>query len=596
MITVEQDMIGSLILGFKYYPPYIDGVKRLGATFEPSTKKWVLPRNRFNVFRDEFKGQIFFKTPEWEITGEAPPDYSKLYEFETECDIDALGFKPDRQPFTYQRFGIKFLVDRLESVGMAFIADDVGIGKTCQAMGAFKYMQDFDKVKDITIVCKKSIKQQWADEINDFLDVDADIYVVPDNKNKRMKMYEDIKNNPRKTILIINYHLLLKDVDLIKTDMTIYDEVHVAKKYNGEINKACRKLTKKANYCLFMTGTPIMTNPEDMYGIVSIKDQKYFGSFKEFQKEFFTYYNNGRYTNLVGFKNLDILREKIQKIILRRTSGEVAIDLPEIVTVKKVCNMDAKQKGCMEIATEKTQRTEEKIAVLKKRYAELKKNGEDVDGIYAEIAKLEASLKGFIAIEQAIANTPVMFHYSKSMGVKQIYKDVTPSPSYLSDKMVKFLDLAESIRDAGGKVVCFTKYETVAQYCTDLLNRNGINTVIYSGGMSGEDRDNAVHEFKNNDEVTAIIGTDAMAEGLNLQCANNLINIDLPFNVAIYNQRLGRIRRAGSKYSTSFVYNLITKESIDETIWNKVEETENTFDSFVSVDKAQSELLRKLNN
>ena len=94
--------------------------------------------------------------------------------------------------------------------------------KTIQAMGAFKYLYDHNEVKDIVIVCKKSIKYQWMDEIQTFLNLDADIYIADDNKKKREKTYDEIKNNPKKTILIINYHLLLNDSDLIKCDMTVY--------------------------------------------------------------------------------------------------------------------------------------------------------------------------------------------------------------------------------------------------------------------------------------------------------------------------------------------------------------------------------------
>jgi SNF2 family DNA or RNA helicase len=595
MITVEQDLFGALLLSFKYYPDYIERVKTLNATFDPDTKKWTIPASRLLTLKATFPGELFFKTPEWVITGDKPPDYSHLYTFTNPCKISSLGWNKGVYPFKYQEFGIQFLVDRLKTYKMAFIADDVGLGKTIQAMGAFKYLFDMGEVKDIVVICKKSIKYQWQDEIQTFLDLDADIYVVDDNKKKREKAYEDIKNNPRKTILILNYHILMNDADLIKADMTIYDEVHFAKKYNGEINKGCKTLTKKAKYCLFMTGTPVMSNPEDMYGIVNIKDSKYFGSHKTFKDRYIVEYYNGRFKTIVGYRNLDELRDKVQSIILRRTANEVSIDLPEVVPIAKYCTLDAKQMGCLEIASAKTVETEKKIAyfksMLKSGIAETEKQK-----IVAEITKAEGALKGFIAVEQAIANTPVMFHYSKSKGVKAVYKDVTPSPSYLSDKMVRLIELVESISDAGRKVVCFTKYETVAQYVVDLLARNKIKSVMYTGTMSDENRNLSVQTFKNDDECVAIIGTDAMAEGLNLQIANSLINIDLPFNIATYNQRVGRIRRTKSKYDKAFVYNLITRGSIDENIYNKIKETANTFDAVVSVDAAQSAMLKDLSN
>jgi len=597
MIIVEQDMLGSLLCSFKYYPDYITRMKSIKGQFDPTTKKWILPQSQFSALKQTFAGELYFKTPEWEIEGTEPPDYSHLYSFTTSCDTSKLGFKIN--PFNYQVFGIKFLVDRLETLGMSFIADAPGLGKTLQAMGAFKYMFDNGKVKNLIIVCKKSIKHQWQKEINKFLNHGFDIYIADDNKKKREKTYEEIKNNPKPTILIANYHLLLNDSDLIKKrvnpEMVCYDEVHTAKKYNGEINKACRAITKSAKYCLFMTGTPIMSEPADMYGIVSIKDNKYFGPFKDFHNRYIVEYWNGRYKNTVGVKNLDELRGKIQNMILRRTSGEVSIDLPEVLEINKECKKDAVQEAAMQRASEKSEAVEAKIDSLKKKY-KAEDDAAVKQKIYVEIQKFEASLKGLIAVEQIIANSPYMLCLSKSKMIKHDYADVTPPLGYYSDKMIILLDIIETIRDAGQKVVCFTKYETVAAYVVAYLAKNKIKSVMYSGSVNDNDRVARLNEFEYDDDCVAIIGTDAMAEGLNLNFASNLINIDLAYNIAIHNQRIGRITRAGSKHTVSMVYNLITEDSIDQNIYNKIEETRNTFNGFVEVDKAQSELLKQLNN
>lgn len=593
MITVEQDMLGSLVCSFKYYPNYIDRMKQLKAQFDPNTKKWILPLYKYNDLKNMFKGELFFKTPEWQINNTPPPDYSSLYNFNTNCNINSLDFKIN--PFNYQKFGIKFLVDRLESYGMSFIADAPGLGKTLQAMGAFKYMFDNGKIKHLVIVCKKSIKYQWQKEINKFLNHGFDIYIADDSKKKRLKVYEDIKNNPNPTILIANYHLLLNDSNLINADMVIFDEVHTAKKYNGEINKVCRDITKSAKYCLFMTGTPIMSNPEDMYGIVSIKDKKYFGSLKEFKAKHIVEYYNGRFKNVVGFKNLDELRSKIQSIIIRRTSSEVAIDLPEVLEINKECKRDSVQTLAMTRAKKKSDDVESRMDKLKKSIKS-DTSQEDKNKIYIEVQKLEASLKGLIAVEQIIADSPYMLGLSKSKAIKFDYADITPPNTYMSDKMTILLDLIETIRDAGEKVVCFTKYETVAVYVVALLAKNKINSVMYSGSVNDKDRVKRLNEFENDDDCIAIVGTDAMAEGLNLNFASNVINIDLAYNNAIHEQRYGRITRAGSKHTISMVYNLITDDSIDVNLHNKILETKNVSNGFIDVDKAQSDLLKQLNN
>ena len=593
MIIVEQDMSGNLICSFKYYPDYISRMKSVGGRFDPGTKKWTVSLNKYSDLLKTFKGELMFKTPQWEIEGKEPPDYSYLYELDNPIDVEKLGFK--LKPFKYQDFGIKFTVDRLLKYGMSFIADDVGLGKTLMAIGAIKYMTDNNNAKRIVIMCKKSIKTQWASEIKKFVDMNADVYIADKSKSKRDKVYEEIDNNKNNTILIVNYHLLLNDADKVKADMVVLDECHTVKKYNGELNKACRKVAKKSKYCLFMTGTPIMNNPEDIYGIISIKDQKYFGSHKEFKKKYITEYYNGKFASVVGYKCLDELREQIQALIIRRTEKEVAIELPDVTVINKYCEIDETQRKGIEKANELSQEVNKRIGDLKRKYT-TESDKDKKQELYTKILQLNESLKGFIAVEQIIANSPVMLGMSKSKAISKQYEEVIPDDKYRSSKMEMLLDLISDIVEAGKKVVCFSKYETVVNYVSTLLDKAKIKNVTYSGGLTDDERENAISSFQNDDDMQVLIGTDSLAEGNNLQIANNLINIDLPYNVATFRQRSGRIRRAGSKYSKAFVYNLLTEESIDINIYRKVIETGEVFDGLISADKAQSELLKKLNN
>lgn len=583
MITVQQDN-NNLILSFKYYEEYIYKSKKIGAKFDRYNKAWMLPICNFKKMKDEFAGELYFKTPEWEITKQPPPDYSQIYKFDTVINIEELEFKI--QPFNYQKFGIKFIIDRLLNNGMAFLCDDVGLGKTIQAIGAIKYIMSNNLSSNVVIVCKKSIKEQWKEEIEKFVNIDANIYVIPGTKSKRNKIYKQIEEDKNPKITIVNYHILLNDKKHYKPDFVIYDEAHVAKKVNGEINKSCRHITKKSNYCLFMTGTPIMNKPDDLYGIVSIKDKKYFGSsYKEFESMYITKSNN----KTVGYKNLDELRLKCQRLILRRTANEVVIDLPEIFEINKYIEMDNLQKETSKFVEKMIEKTEEKLL-------ELNSSNINTPDIAEKIKKIDGSMKGFIAIEQVLANNPRLFAYSKSKSVVHNYKPYTPDENYISNKYSKLLDIMEDIKESGNKAIIFTKYETVAKHVAAFLNKNKIQSVVYFGSLNGDQRENVIKSFKYNDEISAIIGTDSLAEGVNLQCANTVIHIDLPYNIAIYQQRNGRARRAGSEHKTVIVYNLITKGSIDESIYKKIRETKQNFDVFISSNTEQSKLLKKLSN
>lgn len=592
MITVDlQD--GKLKLSFKYYQDYINRVKQIGAKFIFSEKSWILDVENINKLNETFKGELYYRTPEWEITGATPPDYSKLYEFKSNINVDSLGFK--LPPYNYQKFGIKFLIDRLEEEKVAFIGDDVGIGKTAQAIGTIKhFMSNVSRETfKVIIVCKKSIKEQWKEEIERFIDLDAKVLVALDGK-KRFKTYEEYISEDR-GILIVNYHLLLNDSKLLKADYVIFDEVHTAKAYKKKINRACNEITKNADMCLFMTGTPIMSKIEDLYGILSIKDEKYLGKYSDFKKKHIIEHYNGNYSQVVGYKNLDELREKVQRIILRRTANEVSIDLPEVVEMKKLCNKDSLQLLCEEICKEKIDEVQTKIEALTSKY-KFEKDNEKKQTIFLEIQKSKESMKGFIAVRQAIANSASLLKESKSPMIRKMYESVNIPKDYQSGKMEQILDIIDSIVEADKKCIVFTKYETMVNFLSKHLSSLKINNVSYSGSLNDETRNANLKTFKTDPECKVIIGSDALAEGVNLNMADTVINIDLPFDFAIYNQRVGRSRRAGSNHKTTFVYNMITEDSIDEQIYDKVINTKNTFDAFISVNSEQSKILKELNN
>lgn len=586
MITVELINDYELKLSFKYYKEYIDKMHELNAVYDKPSKSWTINKNKLKLLERKFEGELFFKTPKWKIQGGQPDDYSNLYTFNIDVNIDELGFK--LKPFKYQEFGIKFTIDRLMNEKIALLCDDVGLGKTIEAIGTIKYLLDNNLAKDIAIVCKKSLKLQWKEEIEKFIDIDANVYIVEDIKSKRCKTYKKINLDKNKTITILNYHILLNDSKELKPNYIIFDECHTAKKYNGEINKACKKIASNSKYCLFMTGTPIMSRPEDIFGIISIKNKKYFGgTFSDFEDKYVVKVDYP-YKHIVGYKNLDELRDKVQKLILRRTADEVDIDLPDIFEINCKIKIDEVQRKALDFVKEKSEYNQSCL---------LKIQDENKSDEYLEnIKKLESIAKGYIAIEQIVANNPRLLHLSKSNKIRNSYKKYTPSGNYVSNKYLKLLDIVEELQSAGKKAIVFTKYETVVKHLCDYLYSKGIKSSAYYGVMNEDIRNKNVSEFKYDDSITCFIATDAGAEGLNLQFANTVIHFDLPFTDSIYTQRNGRARRAGSKYSKVIAYNLISEDTIDENIYKRMKDTKNTFDVFVSADEAQSKLLKQLSN
>ena len=129
MVSVElhHENDEKLIISFKYYKDYIDRIKTLGGKFDPDNRVWVLDKHMINDLDALFSGELYYKTPKWELMNIDPPQYDKMYKINRNIDISELNFK--LQPFKYQEYGIKFLIDRLYTHSMAFICDGMGLGK-----------------------------------------------------------------------------------------------------------------------------------------------------------------------------------------------------------------------------------------------------------------------------------------------------------------------------------------------------------------------------------------------------------------------------------------------------------------------------------
>ena len=122
------------------------------------------------------------------------------------------------------------------------------------------------------------------------------------------------------------------------------------------------------------------------------------------------------------------------------------------------------------------------------------------------------------------------------------------------------------------------------------------NVLLYTGAESDNIRETAIDYFKNTTTYNILIGTEAMAEGLNLQNAKYIINIDQPDTLAIKTQRIGRARRAGSQFDNVIIYDMITSSSTkaqskDEERLENILNNQNITDALVSIDDAQRKAL-----
>ena len=592
MITVKERPDTNLEVRFDYYQPYVDKMHKVSfAEFDKEDKCWIVPSFASTELEEEFKGELAYLTPKWEIDNEKVPDYKEQYKISRDIKVPTLKLKP----FDYQEYGIKYMINKLYDNKMVMNCDDVGLGKTLSAIGTLKYMIDNFGYKKIIIVCQKSLKAQWLSEIKKFSDIVDNTmkpFIVGGTKKQREKTYQEI-SNLNEYLVITNYHTVMNDKDIIKKfnfDMLICDEVHKIKARTGVINKAMQEVCKNIKKAVFLTGTPVTDKPDDLFGIVQIIDKKYFGKWKDFESRYITKDTSSRYERIVGYKHLDELREKCQNLIIRRTEKEVNISLPEVMPTKEIfTQIDAVQNKIADKITKMRKDLSENIDTLKNKNNLTKKEKLDLE-------KYQSIEKGLIACSQANADDPRLFTMSSSKMMKKLFSDLVPKNYKRSEKMEALLEEIESI-PSDEKIIIFSKF---ARCCcliaSDIESELKLKTLIYDGSKDDTERTDIINKFNNDSSYRILIMSAAGEEGLNLQVARHQFNFEVPDNPASETQRKGRIRRAGSIYDRVFTYTLLTENTIDISKLEKLNKAKELVGNLVELDEAQSNAIKQAMN
>lgn len=587
MLTLTLMPCGDISIKSDYY--YRDRIKTvLGARFDYDTKEWIVPYGALGLVEKEFRGELVYKTPRWVMHNEPMPDMEAMYRIHDQTiTVPVMKLKP----YDYQRYGIRFMIDRILRKGFVLNADDVGLGKTLMTIGTLKWFIENRNVRKILIICKKSIKGQWIDEIMKFTDFDVDGYRLIKTGStvaKRRRAYDEFEKSG-KAVLVTNYHSFINDTDQfldMDIEFVVIDEVHSIKAREGVLNNNIGKVVT-GKPTVFLTGTPIMSKPEDIYGIIQMVDKNYFGEWNWFCRRYLTIETHGIYgPRVVGAKNLDELRGKVQDIVIRRTEFEVSIQLPKVVLKRINCEMDAVQVAILQ----KIQFLQDEI----NNAVETLRNDPSRDPETAlKLEKLDGIGKSYIAAKQAASTDPRMFLMTKSKMMQAEFGSLIPKQYSMSSKTEVVLDYVEDIIKSDDKVILFTKFRMCAQMvASDIEHKLKEKVLLYTGAEGDDERDEAVRKFRDTTTYNILIGTEAMAEGLNLQHARYIINIDQPDTFAIKTQRIGRARRTGSSFGSVIVYDMITQgndnvRSKDEERLENIKNNQNVTDAFVSINEAQ---------
>lgn len=515
------------------------------------------------------------------------------------------------------------------------LADEVGLGKTIEA-GIVMAQYWAERKRKILLIVPASLRNQWLSELDEKFYIKS---VIMESKNFNGIKKGGIANpfEQKDQVVICSYNFIAQkqlDVKRVDWDLVIIDEAHrlrnVYKKNNVTGNKLKDALRGKKK--LLLTATPLQNNLMELYGLVSIIDERVFSDAKTFRD---------KYVNIDNEEARNIfLRARLQQFCKRTLRKQVTEYVPytkRIAILEEYTPSEAEEKLYNEVseylqsetlyALPNSQRKLMTMILRKLLASSSFAISSTLDSLNVRLEGLlkgidsKLNLKDYDSIEELFEENEITDEEMK----EDLFREHDAISKEL-EKVKQYTDLAKSIKTnakgenlftalekgfeetekRGGKrkAVIFTESRRTQDYLYDLLSNNGYegkivflngsnndkhSKYIYdewlkkhrgeqnvSGSKQADMKAAIVEEFKNNANI--LIGTEAAAEGINLQFCSLLVNYDLPWNPQRIEQRIGRCHRYGQKNDVVVVNFLNSKNEADKRVYELLDQKFKLFE------------------
>lgn len=420
--------------------------------------------------------------------------------------------------YPYQREGIRFAF----RAGKSIIADEMGLGKTIQAIGTAELLKKEGLISSALILCPTSLKYQWKREIERF--THSTVVVVEGNPLQRKQLYQALE-----FYKIVSYNSVSNDIRMtgsLHTDLIIMDEVQRLKNWKTQISRSVRHV--EADYAVVLSGTPLENKLEELYSIMQFVDQYCLGPYYRFMDHTVVTSESGK---IIGYKNLNEVGKRMKHVLLRRRKRDVALQLPERMDKILFVSM-----------------TEQQMAMH--------------DEFKSYVAQLIHKWTHAHFLSEKDRKRLLLLLSQMRMVCDSTY--ILDQKSRYDTKIGEVMNILQNVFESGDeKVVIFSQWERMTRLVSQELDKLGVRYEYLHGGVPSAKRKDLMQNFTDLPESRVFLSTDAGSTGLNLQVASILINLDLPWNPAVLEQRIARIYRLGQQRNIQ-VINLVASNTIEE--------------------------------
>lgn len=471
---------------------------------------------------------------------EKDQDFNKLFEQKIE-EIPAKYKKILRE---YQIVGVEWML-KLRSMNLGgILADDMGLGKTLQVI---TYLESVKRERPCLIITPASLILNWENEFNKFNSSVSILSIYGDRKNR-----EELLSNLKNEVVITSYDYLKRDIDLyenIEFDTIILDEAQYIKNHKTKAAQAVKKINSE--FKLALTGTPLENSLAEIWSIFDFLMNGYLFNYDYFYK------NYERAIVLQAEKNVtERLKNMVEPFILRRLKKDVLKELPEKIEETYFVEMNQEEKNLYQANLVKINETLAQSI--------------DVNTNKIEVLAMLTKLRQ-ICIEPRL-----------------LYEDINSS----SSKINACIELIKKSIENKQRILLFSSFTTVLDLVAQECDNLSIPYFMLTGETNKVKRNQLVEDFQNEAVPLFLISLKAGGTGLNLTKASVVIHLDPWWNISAQNQATDRAHRIGQE-DTVQVFNLITKNTIEEKILNLQNKKKELSDIFVENSKGSFSSLTK---
>lgn len=499
------------------------------------------------------------------------------------------------------------------------VADEVGLGKTIEAGHIMLELKARKQLRNVLIVCPKSLQEKWKTELEDKFGLNFKIYESTkelttdlsdrDGVVKGIVNYEKIRTSKETS----NHLLDLLDKSNKRFSLIVCDEAHKMRNSGTQTYRGAYKLISHTKTALFLTATPIMINSENLYNLLHLLDEQSFSDYSIFEA--------GRQRNIPFVKALRDIKDNnipLPQIGEELSTAEinVSISINDVIRTQEYTVeeyfasfpvyrrlMDNLMNGNdtlntrVQIQNDLTlmspmsaifSRTRKRDVTTDWSQAERKPHrcsvsltNDEYNRVEDAINECEAEIgfsinaKGDIVMEQGgvfkllslkqqLASSVYAYLNSK----EDLLCGIDRYAEYTDGKIDALVDVIKKVFTGNKKIIIFANFKKTLAYLKIRLSKLGYNCAMIHGDI--KDRFTELEKFKTNSDIQILLSSEVGSEGLDMQFCDAIVNYDLPWNPMVVEQRIGRIDRFGQQSPVVNIYSLVTKDSIQEIVYDRL--------------------------